>query len=141
MYFDYINPFYLNKSQGFEDAILSPMGEAPGRLFSAVAQRKLKQPEPIDKILAVVTDQVDLRMLVQLSAFTVHGTRTPLEEFGESNKFVMRFEIPEAAKARLCEELTLLGIREGNVFPDLEHLANELSSWATRLLSNLQPSQ
>ena len=39
----------------------------------------------------------------------------------------MKFEIPVEGKESLRRDLARLGIRESNLFPDLEHLARELS--------------
>ena len=39
----------------------------------------------------------------------------------------MKWVVPAAAKPRLRTDLGLLGIRTSMVFPDLEHLAKELT--------------
>jgi len=85
-----------------------------------------KAPQ-VDKIAALFANQVDIRMLVQLSAFTIHGTAKPLENLDNNDKFLIKFVIPASAKVGLWEELFRLGIRESNLFPDLEHLAQELA--------------
>ncbi len=83
----------------------------------------------VDKIVAVFANQVDLRMLVQLSAFTIHGIATPLEDLKDRDKFLIRFDIPASKKEGLLEDLFKLGIRESNLFPDLEHLAKDVATW------------
>lgn len=82
-----------------------------------------------DNVVAVFANQVDFRMLVQLSAFTIHGIATPLEGLKDNDKFLIKFDIPASAKNRLREELLQLGIRESNLFPDLEHLAKDVAAW------------
>ena len=67
-------------------------------------------------------------MLVQLSTFTIHGVTTHLEDLEESDKFLIRFDIPASAKVGIKDYLTQLGITESRLFPDLEHLASELAS-------------
>ncbi len=101
------------------------------RLFKPPFREEAPQ-EP--KIVAVFANQFDVRMLVQLSAFTIHGTVAPLEELKNSNKFLIKFEIPASAKEGLREDLFKLGISESNLFPDLEHLAKDVAMWKPPLL-------
>ena len=84
--------------------------------------------EPKEAVAALISDEIDIRMLVQLSAFTVHGVSTPLEDLPHQEKFLMKFVVPKEAKPSLRSALTLIGIRESCLFPDLEHLAKELRS-------------
>ena len=83
----------------------------------------------MEKIVAILANQIDIRMLVQLSAFTIHGTAKPLEDLENSDKFLIKFDIPASAKAGLMADLATLGIRESNLFPDLEHLAQDIVAW------------
>jgi hypothetical protein len=77
-------------------------------------------------IIAVLATEIDFRMLQQQSAFTIHGTHTPLEALPDKDCFLKSYRVPCAAKGRLRDELFLLGIREANLFPDLGHLAADL---------------
>ncbi len=106
----------------------------PSREIRSLFQPAFEDKAPqVDKIAALFANQVDIRMLVQLSAFTIHGTAKPLEDLDNNDKFLIKFVVPASAKAGLREELFRLGIRESNLFPDLEHLAQELAE--------MQPSQ
>ncbi len=67
-------------------------------------------------------------MLAQQAVCTMHGKKTPIEELPNCDKFLMKYEIPAEAKKELWMTLSLLGVRESSVFPDLEHLAKEVSS-------------
>jgi hypothetical protein len=78
-----------------------------------------------DLAIAIITNENDIRMLVQLSHFTVHGSPTPLETQVDRTCLI-KFLIPAKAKTRLAAQLTMLGMRMSNLFPDLEHLAHEL---------------
>ena len=64
-------------------------------------------------------------MLAQMSRFTLHSDPTPLEELG-TDKWLRRYMIPKNAKAKIHAQLSALGIRRSNLFPDLENLAGEL---------------
>lgn len=79
-------------------------------------------------VMALLPDEVDVRMQLQLSVFTLHADDKPLEEMPDREQFLVRFEIPADAKKTLREELYKLGIRVSTLFPDLEHLAEEVAT-------------
>lgn len=81
-----------------------------------------------EKVAALSPKQVDVRMLIQLSTFTIHGTRTPLQEMANSSQFLFRIDIPADAKTSIGGTLSSLGIKDSNLFPDLEHLARQIGS-------------
>ncbi|GHU66146.1 hypothetical protein FACS1894184_03420 [Clostridia bacterium] len=75
-----LDPIQLNKSQGY-GSYVPPMDVDYGiidRLIKPVFNNKIKSPE---EIIATRTVDSDLRMYVQQSAFTIHGVRTPLEDY------------------------------------------------------------
>ena len=67
-------------------------------------------------------------MMVQLSTFTIHGAGRAVDDLDNHEEFTIKFIVPHDAKLDIREELKCLGIRESNIFPDLEHLANEVSN-------------
>jgi len=84
--------------------------------------------EPKDAVAALISDEIDIRMLVQLSAFTVHGATTPIDDLPQAEDFLVKFIVPKERKSTLRDTLHLIGIRESCLFPDLEHLAKEIKS-------------
>lgn len=83
---------------------------------------------PVDTVLALLGQDVDLRMTVQQGAFTLHGNESPLELKAGADKFLAKMIIPEAAKAVFDDELWVLGVRRSGLFPDLGNLAKDLAS-------------
>lgn len=68
------------------------------------------------------------RMSAQRSVFTVHGTdKRPLDQLVPQN-ILTKFEINPRARQRIYRDLTILGIQEATVYPDLDGLARELAS-------------
>jgi len=121
-----LNPLLLNRETIGEprfgvqgDPIVRPLFEAAtkGVIQAGVAE-----------VVAIVPDEVDLRMLVQLGRATIHNDRVPLEKRPSAGTYLKRLTIPSHVKAALRAELDWLGVRESNLFPDLEHLATELAS-------------
>lgn len=84
----------------------------------------LKAPSP-EEILAVCGQQVDVRMLVQQSAFTVHGVLQPLEAMIKDA--VRKFCVPAASKQQIRSALTCLGITASSLFPNLRDLAIDIN--------------
>jgi hypothetical protein len=81
---------------------------------------------------AVVPTEVDIRMLLQQSMFTIHSEGTALEMLSGSESCLYRWVIPAEAKQELRSQLGRMGISGTTLFPDLEHLATDLavSRWA-----------
>lgn len=79
-----------------------------------------------NKILAFQNQHFDLRQMVQLSEFTIHGTPTPIENLDNWDKFLYKIIVPKEIKYNLKNSLGLLGITRSYLFPDLENLAKEL---------------
>ena len=88
--------------------------------------------------MAMVTEEVDLRMLVQLSGLTAHGSPTPLGDVEKLRPYLRMIEIPGDRKPHLRQQLEGLGIRSRTVFPDLEHLAQDLTTgWKRKVAEEL----
>ena len=83
-----------------------------------------ESPERI--IIAIDGQEIDPRMLAQMSRFTLHSEPEPLEFMPDSPKWLRQYVIPKNAKAKIRAQLSALGIRRSNLFPDLENLAGEL---------------
>jgi hypothetical protein len=112
----------LNKFQIKKDVILDGGNDIVKPLFwSAFSGDKTNV-----KIISVLTDQFDLRHMVQSSVFTIHGISAPLDELPNAEDFLMKIEIPKDVKRYFRGVLKLFGITESYLFPDLEHLAKEV---------------
>jgi hypothetical protein len=116
-------PGELNAKMGFRKGIkILPGYEIKPLLYPAFAGG-----ESPDIVLAVMGQEVDLRMSVQQGAFTIHGNNKALECHTESATFLRKIVIPESNRETLRKELSLLGIRRSMLFPDIQNLARELA--------------
>jgi len=120
-----LHPYKLNLNQLGVSSILSPTNSKVIRLFDTAFAGTLNQAE--DAVSAVISEEVDIRMLVQMAAFTIHGNEKPLNELPNSQDFLTKLEIPAKGKIGVIDALDVLGIRESNLFPDLDHLAKYLA--------------
>ncbi len=81
-----------------------------------------------DYAVAIVSAEVDPRMMAQQAAVMVHGSPKPLNDYVEMAPLLCKIVIKSKAKADLQSWLARIGIRERSVFPDLVHLAADLAS-------------
>lgn len=88
---------------------------------------ELKKNTQSQKILAIAADEVDIRQMIQMSTFTIHGISTPLEHLEGSDQFLVKFEVPAEYIDTFQQGLLMLGIDASMLFPDLEHLAADLN--------------
>ena len=119
-----LSPAHLNIAEAGTDKVLSSYkNKEVEELFRApfdVAKKDSK------RCLAVAIREATERMTVQLSQFTIHGSGNPLDKKEGNSKYLVKYIVPKEAKDDLREMLNAYGIRESNLFPDLEHLANEI---------------
>jgi hypothetical protein len=93
---------------------------------SAFTGRRLPKVVPA---MAIDGQEIDPRMQAQMSRFTLHSDHTSLEGGEpESPQWLVQFVIPKKAKETVRAQLSALGIRRSNLFPDLASLAAELRS-------------
>ena len=85
-------------------------------------KEKLAEPWK-GKAVFTGTREIDLRMLVQFAAFSIHGDNTDLINI---TPFKLKFIVPSFHKSSLRRMLGDLGITKMNLFPDLGALAENL---------------
>ena len=79
-------------------------------------------------IIAMDGQEIDPRMLAQMSRVTLHSDPSPMELMFDSAKWLRQYIIPKKAEPKIRAQLSALGIRLSNLFPDLASLAIELKS-------------
>ena len=111
-----ISPDYDSYIPNFDDTI------AANYLPSSLRSEQITKLQPI----AVIGPRNTPRMQAQLGTFTVmHRTAIPIEDVGDG-QHIRKFRIPEAAKAKLRSELSLLAISKFQLFPELQSLGDIL---------------
>jgi hypothetical protein len=120
-----LNPHLLNdRLMGTAGIFLPGTAKGAAELFM-----KAFTEDPVSKkrIAAVQPYEVDFRMLLQLSRFTVHDSKTAIEALIDDDRVLRKYTIPKGAKGRMAAELEALGLRRSSLFPDLETLAEFLA--------------
>ncbi len=116
----------LNKRYVGTDGILEPYGKLA---LSLILKAFTIQLPEYNKVAAICPLEFDVRIMNQLAGFTIHGAGVSLNSLTDSDTFLLKFNIPKGYKKLLFELLYQVGIRESNLFPDLDHLASELASF------------
>jgi hypothetical protein len=117
-------PHALNALQGFSPPV-TPSIDAhmcEPLLLPAFSDRK---PEN-HKVMAVMATETDLRMFVQQGCFTIHSDRTALNRLKGHPDFLWRIIIEAVNVPTVAHQVHLCGLRQGDLFPDLGNLAQEL---------------
>ena len=118
-----LRPHALNRIKGGTDVTPSINGELCRPLLAPAFDHEA--PE-VGLVRAVMGSETDLRLFVQQGCFTIHGDRTPLNRMEGHARFLDALVIPAAQVQRMAHELDVCSFRQGDIFPDLGHLAAEL---------------
>lgn len=79
--------------------------------------------------LAVEPPEVDNRLLMQKARFTIHGAPSPMEENSDANDYLCKINISKKGKLDIITTLKTFGYTKSTIFPDLDHLASEISDY------------
>ena len=86
----------------------------------------------LDIPIAFPATYQDQRMIAQRSCFTIHGlslkplTDIILQNDGEVKKYLIEYTINSSSRKQMIQELSILGISATTIFPDLDHLSEDL---------------
>jgi hypothetical protein len=123
-----LDPSALNENQLGVRMIASAHAEPVLPIFINAFRQPESQIPNFQKIVAVVTDELDTRQLLQQSMFNVHGSNVPLNRFPGHEKFLRKIVIKKEARFMCQMLLGTLGISRSTLFPDLDNLAKELNA-------------
>ena len=119
-----LDPHELNVSEEM-DAITTSIDAATCEKFLRPAFTDDEKES--NNVVAVMAAEKDLRIFVQQGAFTIHSDPAPLNLRFGSRRYLRPLRIPARSVTNFASEIDLCGFRKGDIFPDLGHLADELS--------------
>ena len=122
-----LSPYKLNELKADADRLFMPEDDLAKQLIAPAFDRDAVETA---KVIAIRPAEVDVRLMVQLSEFTLNGYNSALENLTRTGEFLMKFRIPSESKLEMRKELKRLGVRLSSIFPDLEHLAEEIRQLA-----------
>jgi hypothetical protein len=112
----------LNESQGFEPLIF-PLDAASYESLIVPAFKNRDEPGTVGVAMAI---EHDARIQLQQAAFTIHSNCTPIDQLPGAETWLRKLVIPNASIGEFFNELSVLGMKKSNLFPDLPSLASEL---------------
>jgi hypothetical protein len=121
-----LNPCLLNKDTKNLEQILSLDYDYCRALIQPAFTNSKGTSPNRSMILAASSTEIDNRMLVQQSAFTIHGQHLNLNGYKNSESYLSRIIIPCEYRNKISNELKSLGFTPSMLFPDLRHLCQEL---------------
>jgi hypothetical protein len=119
-----LEPHIMNEQEGFGDVTPS---------IDAHMCRDMLRPafyhegEENQKVMAAMAAETDIRMFVQQGCFTIHSYQGPLNKREGHENYLSALLIPAQKVRELAFVIDVCGFRKGDIFPDLEHLAQEFT--------------
>ena len=120
-------PTDLNHTQIGTKGIVGT-GTPPVQKLFANAWKRAAEKLDATETIAINTQHVDVRQMVQASQFTIHGSELPLNELDNSESFLISITVPKSAKNAFRQVLNVFHLNDSYLFPDLEHLAKQIKS-------------
>lgn len=118
-------PGLLNEQEGFGNCIYPVDADTAQNMLLPAFKDQGWIEELQDKILACHSTENNLRMYSQQANFTIHNSNKKLEEICNDN-MLYKIIIPHQFRERFLYCLEIFGITESFVYPDLDHISNDL---------------
>jgi hypothetical protein len=118
-----LSPYKLNQDQIGEYGVISP---GDSRAVDAINSAFNDNVEDVNYIIGIVPPEIHIRIMVQLSVFTLHGNHRSFDKLPRIDNFLYKLLIPKENKDQLKNQLKQIGVTESNLFPDLDHLASDI---------------
>jgi len=119
---------------GSNAVLIAPWGnESDAQFFSDPFSESVSFLELSGKVLGVKPVELDSRLTVQYSRFTIHGRRAPLDNHPIADKMIQRVSVPGVARRDIMHELRAIGISRLTLFPDLDSLSEDLKRFGREI--------
>jgi len=118
-------PGKLNEREGFGDCIYPVDADTIQEMLRPAFKDREHNEELADRIIACHSTENNLRMYSQQANFTVHNSLRKLEDICDSDT-LYKIIIPANRRLYFFESLRVFGITEGFVYPDPDHISNDL---------------
>lgn len=118
-------PGKLNDNEGFGNCIYPVDADTIQEMLLPAFKDRGHNKELADKIIACHLTKNDLRMYSQQANFTIHNSFRKLEKICDLST-LYKIIIPYERKKYFFDSLRVFGITESFVYPDLDHISNDL---------------
>lgn len=120
-----LTPGLLNRKEGFGTCIYPVDADTAQKMLRPAFKKQRRTTSVDDKILACLSTENNLRMYSQQANFTIHNSLKRLEDICDDDT-LYKIIIPKDSRRSFLTNLEIFGITESFVYPDLEHISNDL---------------
>jgi hypothetical protein len=118
-----LDPYILNRATCKQEEILDVEHDFKRNYFDYFIAEGRRASFPAD-VVAIYPRRTNVRMAGQRCLFTLHASQTNIET--KYSRCIQKFEIPSGCRNAALEFLTLAGINDYSIFPDLDGLCRYL---------------
>ena len=118
-----LEPHKLNKLENLGDVTPSIDAHVCESMLSPAFSHRAEEN---NKVFAVMAAESDLRMFVQQGCFTIHSCNISLNKREGHEEYLSELKISADRVRDISFAIDVCGFRKGDIFPDLQHLADEL---------------
>lgn len=117
---------FTHKSFIIQELSKSPITGSKPVFCDDISKKVLKKPI---SAACFYPKEINLRMFIQQSVFSIHTDNIPIDKLQNSELFVHRFIIPKEVKLEFSRFVCLsCGITEDRLFPDLDTLSKAINN-------------
>jgi FRG domain len=122
-----LDPYVLNQISCQQEEILDIQDDFPHNYFDYFVSdnASTKQVFPAD-VVAIFPRHTNARLAGQRGKFTLHGTQVAIATDPRFSRYIRKFELPADGREAALEFLSLTGVNDYSVFPDLDGLCRFL---------------
>ena len=117
---------FTHDSPIIQELSKSPITGSQPVLYDDISKKQLKDPI---SAACFYPKEINLRMFIQQSVFSIHSDNTPIDKFQRPEFFVHRFIIPKEVKLKFLRFVSIsCGIKKNRIFPDLDNLSKTINN-------------
>jgi len=117
---------FTHDNSVIQDLSKSPIMGSQPVFYDNITKKPLKDPI---SAACFYPKEINLRMFIQQSVFSIHSNNTPIDKFQNPEFFVHRFVIPKEAKPEFFRFVCIsCGIKKDKLFPDLDNLSETINN-------------
>jgi hypothetical protein len=131
-----MSPTILNVLEARTQSICMPGSAVVGKLGMEAFRRDSKESD--SRIIAVLTEEADIRHMVQQSAFTIHGREEPLDQRHEACRFLLRSGYLFRLRGHFVNCLHSMALTERRYSPTSKTLLSSCKDLISRRVQRFQ---
>jgi hypothetical protein len=135
-----LDPYDLNRISCQQEEVLDIQDDFPHNYFDYFVSdnASTKQTFPAG-VVAIFPRHTNVRLAGQRGKFTLHGTDVSIATDARFSGCIQKFELPADGREAALDFLSLTGVNDYSVFPDLDGLCRFLRGRFVHLADSSTP--